>query len=1262
MKPIRNSKIVWLLIVVFALQSVVISGWQVAGSQAYPAVDMQNDRWGVASKSVYGPIAVDGVPNEPVWAHAGALQGFTTFFDNAPAERDTVVRVVYDASKLYISLQSPLGYDSPPQAERVFVVLGDPGNDQKFYIVPVSVTLDSHPVGISLRNWTGSDPRVSGQQFVNLGQGSQVTPVVHKQPDGSWTAEMAIPWSKIGSPQPEPGMELRMNVIRYYGPNSPYPASSWVPIRTSTLIDDDRNHPFDQRSLTVHVDVTGEGRLGSLYVETPPSETYGSPAEYWQPSNAALKFRSFGEKTLAFGKSAYPGLGPNDMTLVWKSPAGERTTIGDAQLGEENGEWLIEFSHPSPLEDGLYTLSLFVRGQGGAPGKLANFTFDRYSLMEAGERLYHVDTPPAPVTQVTYAPPTAETQLLLQLIPDRIGFFATGVPHNTQLGFRSANYTWSVNNPWKITSADAVKLDYPNDTYPETHSLTVTNKLGEQVEYPYYEDGAGNRYFLSAHLWHQQRLYAIKRTKELAAADPLDAARLLYEFSRKYEGWVHINDTIWNQYPFEGDAVPPYAYYGGMWERWTSQELVTLRSLADAFAEVDKTDAFELLSDEVGEDVRDRIVDRMLLPSIETIHTYPVLNNNVEYSNWIGLIQLGKALKEPQYVHEAVDRMDGFAKSGFLFDGFWKEITLSYHNQTINGVRGTASYAAGWTDPAGYVSSRTGQRFDNFDPSAILPQIGTMLNIPNLLAYPDGHYFPINDTWAFQVAPSPQNNDSLLMPAAGIAKLIRGSGSGQSQLYMTFSPKFGHDHKDPLNLTLYGEGQELLPDLGYTHTFYRQWTLSTLGHNTVVVDGKDAAIQGAIKQGGSLSAFNRLSPSGDVQAMSAHEEQAYPGVSVYSREPWFVGFAGASGGEGYVVDLFRVAGGGKHEYTLNGDANRDAAFTTDAALSPYGPYLVDGNPTIILPEQETDTGGTSDNQYYGYTYVRDVQKADVPDGDYELTMTTQAGTVDKANLHIYGFAGSGDNELFIGTSPSLRATRVNGLAADTNTEAVSYNMPKFVLRKEGTDLHSQFIHVMEPYAAGSAPSIDSVDVLKSDETTREAAVAVTYGNTTDIIVSSPDNDGQPLTVGDITMIGKMGFIRLENGVVTGMYLAGGTLLQKGGDVVTGDGPVGGDIVKVNRNANPGETNGFVTATVVPPSMVGRYVFVTHPDQTVHAYPITGISRDEVKGETTIDIGTDPGFAYTGDGPAGERPSQMLYYPATKWTGTHTFTIDNVAAN
>ncbi|MDF2670121.1 MAG: Heparinase II/III-like protein [Paenibacillus sp.] len=1197
MKLFRARRWFWVLFLLLAIVAIVIPVMNTPDDDDYPSIVMQDDRWAIMGQSKGSSVHVDGILDESAWGEALSLQGFTTFFDNRQVEYDTQAKLVYDSSYLYVSMTSPKGYDTHPAAERVFIVLASDVDSQTFYTVPVTITTDSHPVGISLNNWSGGEPHDRAQTFVDLVLSKKVTPVVEKQSNGSWSAEVAIPWNELGSPELRSLTELKLNIVRYYGPSSPYSASSWVPIRTSALLDHDEDRPFDERQFRLHAGVANENRLGTLFLLDAPTGEAESLFKKVQPPNARLLFKSFNEKMLAFNSKKHPDLKQSDLRLVWGTPSGMQTEVTEFLLEKQKRDYRITFSHPVVVDEGQYSLQLFAATEGNEVDQLALYTFDRAGLIAAGEQLYTIQAAAeTEIVEVENKPASTEVLSLIKLIPDRVGFFAAGVPHNPQLGFRSANYAWSIVKPAVITALDKIPMDYPNEEYKETKKLVVTNAKGNQVEYPYYEDSSGKRYFLSAHLWHKQRQHVVNRTSEMAKFDKLGAARLLYAFSLAYEGWVRINDTIWNQYPMDGGIDPPFNYYGGVWERWTSQELGALRPLADAFAQIDRTNAFELLSKEVGEDVRSRIVDGMFIPSVEEVFSYPVLNHNVEYTNWIGLIQIGKALKQPRYIHEAVSRMDEFAKVGYLFDGFWKEITLSYHNQTSTGVRGTADYVKGWTDPEGYLSPLTGQRYDNFASAKLIPQIDSIFNVPNLLTYPDGSYYPINDTWAYQKAAAPLNKASLLLPAAGIAKLIRGQGGEQAQLYLQFSPNFGHDHKDPLHLSLYGEGQELLPDIGYTHTFYRQWTVSTLGHNTVVVDGKDGIIQNEGKMGGRLTAFNVFSPSGDVQAIQAHQENSYPGLAEYSREPWFVGFQDAADGAGYVVDLFRVRGGSKHEYTLNGDANRDAVMTTDIPLETYGPFLLEGNPAIIMPKQETDMGGTSDNQYYGYTFVKDVQHAIVPDGNYNLMMKTKSGAADKASLNIHGFVGSGTNRLFIGKAPSLRSTRINGLSSDTNAEAVKYEMPKMVLRKEGTNLNSQFIHVMEPYASGKKALIDKVEVLKSNELTGEAVVAVSYGDTVDIIMSSPRNEGQPLTVGDITMVGKMGFIRLEGGKVSRMYLSGGSMLRKGTDQLNGEGSYTGPITYVERQQNQGETNAFITTEAVSQMVVGRYVFVTHPDQ------------------------------------------------------------------
>ncbi|MEF3308166.1 heparinase II/III family protein [Paenibacillus sp. GYB004] len=1243
---------------------------------AEPAVRLYTDRWAVMAKAESAPL-IDGEPGEREWAGAAEISGFVTMFHNRPAGRDMRAKLLYDDRHLYVALESASYPAAVPEAENVFLLFGTPSERDVFYSVPVVVRQGSHPIVIGYNNWTGAELTDRRQQFIELGSGHGVRQAVSNRTDGSWSAEISIPLNALGSQDVQSGAEWRFNIIRYCGPDASEPLCSWIPIRTGTVLMDDIHRPLEQRIFRLHVFVANEGRLGSVFVDRPPAggPTAGpgmstAEAVAAEPSaglSASLKVRSFTCKTLVLhdtGALDHPAV--RTTAIVWVDPLGRETPVEATAVHRQGTECKLDFVHPEPRVDGLYQIRLPAEKSDGSAAPFALLMFDRCDLIAAGERAVR------PLAQgragrmaVPYAPPSGEVLFLERLIPKRIGFFGSGVPHRPLLGFRSTNFTWSPESPWSIRSVDDDGMAYPNDQYPESKSLTVWNKRGESVVYPYYEDGEGGRYFLSAHLWHFQRKHAVRETARLASEDPLGAARLLYRFARRYEGWVRMNDSVWVQHPVDGRAGPPYPYFGGMWDRWSLMDLHGLLPLLEAFIEVERTDAFEVLSGEAGEDVRSAIINGMLRPSLESALTYPVLQHNVDYPNWIGLILLGKALGEPQYVHEAVERMAKFAECSFLPDGFWKEITLSYHLQTINGIRQTIRHLQGWSDPPGYVSPRDGRRFDSFDPEAVLPLFGRMIRVPGLLAYPDGACVPVNDTWASQKAEQPMCTESLSMPAAGIVKLTRGAGADQAQLYLTFSPYNGHDHKDPLQLSLYAEGQELLPDLGYTHTFYRQWTLSTLGHNTVTVNGRDASVSGRARGGGNLELFSRLAGPLDVQTVRARQEHAYEEVSVYERELWFVGFEDAAGAEGYVLDLFRVCGGTRHEYALNGDANRDAVMSANLALAEYGPHLIEGHPDIILPKQETDTGGTSDNQYYAYTYVKDVRTAELPDGAYVMAMTTSGADGQQSGMQVHGYAGPGNNRVFLGRAPSLRSTRLNGLAGDRNSEAVRYELPKWIVRRERAGeekLNSQFVHVMEPCAAGSAPRIGRVDVLLSDEASQRAVVAVTYGDVTDIVISAPRYSGEPLRTGEWELEGKAGIIRMVNGTVRHMALIGGTRLAAPGRTLSGSGPVSGTIADVLQPDREGGRHVLITGTALPPDVTGPYIVVTHPDSTTSVYPIASICRCGITGQTRIELDEDPGFAYT-EAPSGQsseagRASRMTCFPQTVWTGPHTFHIDN----
>ncbi|GAA3405022.1 heparinase II/III family protein [Paenibacillus hodogayensis] len=1308
------------------------------------------DKWAIMRyPSICRPEA--GLAIGPDWEGSAELTGFVTAFHNEPAARDTLVRAALAGDRLHLMLESGPGGDILPETETetVFVLISLPEDRDMFYTVDVEITAGAHRYQIGYNNWTRTERRDQKQTFVRLAGEQDVRPLVEKRMNGSWTAEVSIPLELLGNPDRREGAEWRFNVVRYGGPEASEPMSSWVPIRTGTIRMDDIHRPLDERIFRVELFAANEGRLGSVFIGRPPAPpsaadtTEGGgagpdgPAEAGRalaasflPSaaasgtmprettlSAALLYRSFTAKALRLSGPAGGSLDAGRISLVWVDPLGRQSIIVPSGLPARDGNGALEFAHPAPLEEGLYHLRVFLRNGHEGLGEFCSFAFDRCGLIEAGESCAEQRaTETAKRRQIVMKDPSERVEQLLRLIPDRIGFFAAGVPHAPVLGFRSANYTWSPDNPWSIVSVDEDRVAYPNDSYPESKSVIVRNKKGEPVDYPYYEDERGRRYFLSAHLWHWQRRYAVNETALLAAADPLGAARVLYGFAQAYAGWVRFNDSVWVQHPIDGRAHPPYPYFGGMWDRWSLMDLHGLLPLIDAFIEVDGTNAFELLGREWGGDVRGTIVDDMLRPSLESALSYPVLQHNVDYPNWIGLIQLGKALGEPRYVHEGAERLARFAQNAYLSDGFWKEVSLSYHRQTYEGIVATARRLKGWSDPEGYVSPRDGTRFASYDPEASIPRIGRMLRLPDMLSYPDGFCLPVNDTWAFQRAERPLCTGSLLLPFAGIAKLTRGRGRGQAQLYLTFCPNNGHDHKDPLNVALYAEGRELLPDIGYTHTFYRQWTLSTLGHNTVTVDSRDARLTEEARCGGNIELF---AGAGAAQLIRARQENAYEGVSAYSRELWLIGFEGAEADSGYTLDLFRVAGGKRHEYTLNGDANRDCLLVPNVPMTEYGPYLLEGTPQIIEPKQETDFGGTSDQQYYAYAFVKDVRTAEQPDGIYTLTMTSrdgQDGETDngwsgseqdgsgpadsdgpggasrgsgEAVLKVHGFAGAGSNRLFAGRAPSLRATRLNGLDGDRNSEAIRFDMPKWIVRREspdGSELLSQFIHVFEPYAGGSVPAIDRVKVLHADEAAEEAVVAVTYGEVTDIILSAPRYECETLRCGPWELAGKAGFVRLVGGKVQSLMLVGGTLLRADGRELTSPGPVAGRILEVRHAA--GAESGrqtLVTDASVPESAVGQYAVIVHPDGTTHAFPVVSVQMDPTSGRTELGFDEDLGFDYTGGSDDGvgrvptieesdassasresralaglARPSAMTAYPHAEWRGLHTFRIDGVA--
>jgi hypothetical protein len=1203
-------------------------------------------------------FTLDGQLDESVWDAAALLTDFITIYDLQPVQAGTEVKLLYDERNLYIGLKCYTPYSGMARDSEEVEILISPTDSEYIYR---HITIKASGNNSDIANELGTDRIPSKRWTAFTFRG-----------DDFWSSEVIIPFAAFGEQAPEFGQNWRINVIR--SRTDFLPVSSWIPIRTA-YVDSAKSGRIFMK----------ENRLGNIFFNQLPSNIYRQE-KVCNLKNIEFTYRGYSEKSISFNME---NESEGSVELIWHSPSGEKVKILPTEFSNVHGRIEIIFTHPAPDEKGIYYLEILFANNDDNKLFGTQLVFDRESLIRAGAsalselvlRAREVDKK----TNVNLQKPSEELSKLIDLVPDKTGQYWCGSPERPALHPEKL-FRWDPSEPDVITCLQS-KMKFPNEKYPDNRFIEVRNPLGEMIKYPYYQAPDGMRYYFQPHKWYLQREYLVDEISRRIRTDLSGAARLLYRFAEVYpqylpmggRWYIYMPNEFPNYNPIVEEVGPPYAITEpevGVWSRWGYIDLLRVGKLADAFGTLRKTDIFDKLSQEIGEDVEYAIEYQMIRPSVEFMRTSPITSHNMNPSHWEGLAKVGVALQEPDYVHEVVERIRFYMESEFRFDGFQREVTISYHRQVIKGLKNTMDILSGWSDPEGYISPRDGTRYDDLDLIKEFPILEMAFAVEKKLIYPNGKYLPVQDTWAYsKTSTVPNNSEPLLMAASGIARLGLGTENNQIQAYLNFTPKSGaHTHRDPLNLTLFAKGQELLPDLGYSLTKYRQWAGSTLGHNTVVVDGKDMSYSDG-ESDGKIEAFAPF--DGKVQVIRVDQTNAYIGtVDEYMREVWLIQFPK---GGGYLVDIFRVSGGSRHEYTLQGDANNTSQFESNLSLKDYGKYLLPPNTPVKEPVRDNDKGYAG-GQYYAYAFVRDVKNVAIPDGKYELTLITQERN--KARMNITGFMEPGNNTLFIGRAPSLRATR--DMNKDLNDLADKYYMPKYVVRREGNQLRSTFITVMEPYSTpgfftrlfkgDSGANIKNIKVLTLDKYKEgDVAIAMTYGDIEDIILSS-SFPNETLLVDDISFKGKMGFIRLEKGKVTNMYLAGGTLLKKGSDELVHSGPIQGEIVHVLRKASGDDYDGFITDKPVTENVKGDYVVVSHPKGFIpeyslyrdtlpssnhgvntssgytHAYRIEDV-KDEGEGSLLI-LDMDPGFEIKSNG-----KSFMCYFPFTEWDGKHTFQIE-----
>ena len=799
---------------------------------------------------------------------------------------------------------------------------------------------------------------------------------------------------------------------------------------------------------------------------------------------------------------------------------------------------------------------------------------------------------------------------MVALIPDKTGFRFVGCPH-CDAGAQEGQLRWAIKDPHRV-QCRYCEMAFPNEQYPDDQMLTVVNPVGETVTYPFWEDETGYRYHFLAKAWREARGYFATMAEDLgqlyqATGDGVYARRaalILDAFARYYPGFLVSYERPHEQKGFVFE--PPYPNFGGKWGRWRHDEMPT--DLAMAYDAIRKSGELARLSDALGIDVERRVEHDLFRGAIRQDGFHEVLYTNASPRIYAGYAVIGRVLHDPNLVREAIRRSLGLFERQFYADGFWHEGSLGYHRMTMAGMQEVFDALKGYSDPPGYASAE-GVRYDDLNLERDIAIAKKAHRLLDICRYPDGRWIPMHDAWARldnrrvdpNLKPLAQSHSTLL-PGVGHAWLGRGKGEDQVQVHLHFSGAYGHAHADNLNLILFAKGRELLSDVGYTHTRYRKWTVSTLCHNTVLIDEREQRLNnGQGLTDGALLACETAHD--DVQWLEARGEGAYPKRAEEYRR--WVMLVNAGEGDHYAVDLFRVRGGRQRDWVIHGSADNDMRAEIDIPLQRYGDNLLP-DVDVRLPEHERDQGDAQ-GRNINYAFFQHALRGEGLD---QARVTFRENDGVGVRIHLMGLK---DSDLFMGDAPSVRR-------ADEDEPMLDhFRMPMAMVRHTGGSA-SQFSAVHEPFYQRAF--IDSVNAKNIG--TEGMYLTVRHRGVTDHIVLRPGVE--IFRAGDLTLRGEVGFVRERDGDVQMMGLWGGKMLRWQTTQLTGGGTYEGQVTDVLRMRD-GHPYHALVVTGAPEidAIAGAIAIVTFGDGTTRGLRVQRIDGDKIV------LADDPGFRMTKTG-------------------------------
>ncbi|MBJ20219.1 MAG: hypothetical protein CL933_12485 [Deltaproteobacteria bacterium] len=390
----------------------------------------------------------------------------------------------------------------------------------------------------------------------------------------------------------------------------------------------------------------------------------------------------------------------------------------------------------------------------------------------------------------------------------------------------------------------------------------------------------------------------------------------------------------------------------GLWTDWYHADFDTSMNLALAYDLLPRS-SFDAIDESSHRDVRKLMVDIVAADLRFRMYTM-----NWAFFRPLGLVVFGRVLDDPELVHLGYWFLAKHLHEYYTRDGFIAEGTYSYHAQMTDRMllSKQAFYLDGYSDPDGFVHEPFDDRWDpvridDFDLEATHgPALRRMKFSLRETALPDGRWPVLNETVHYDEPRAKPATNSLLLGGIGHGILARGSGSSQTQARLDFSPTLSHRHRDALNLIFFGKGREVIGGTAYRKPD-RDWNISTLSHNLVVVDENQqrgnyfvdwtmAPYVPGVGRTMKRVRRQRWDPESEnlhnnvllwepgyrgfdeVQVLEVDAADAYRGrVDRYQR---LLAMVEAGEGGVYLADIFRVRGGTQYDWLLHGghDPNR----------------------------------------------------------------------------------------------------------------------------------------------------------------------------------------------------------------------------------------------------------------------------------------------------------------------------------------------------